>query len=164
MSSSKFPCCLEEVKDGLKKRLSGLGPDFILEFPDQKSEFTSIEIAIGGKSANHGRLYVYFMVIEYCQKSFLSIVLHFVDIRHGLHECKKEFSVVRRRHVVLGVIDEFPKSGMEKTQRQCRGASIGPITWYAPILVLSVKKLLRIPTSRRSFDLALAAEFLPGLT
>ena len=65
MLSSKFPCCLEGVKDGLKKRLSGLGPDFILEFPDQKSEFTSRKIAIGGKSANHHRLYGYFMVIEY---------------------------------------------------------------------------------------------------
>ena len=53
------------------------------------------------------------MVIEYGQKSFPSTVLHFVYIRHSLYECKKELNVVRRRQVVLGVIDVFPKNRME---------------------------------------------------
>ena len=141
-----FPGCFEEVEDGLKKRLSGLGSDFILEFCDQKSETTSREIAIGGKSANPRRLYGYVMVIEYGQKSIFSTILQIVDIHHGLHECKKELNVVRRRHVVLGVIDKFPKNGMEKTQRQRRGATVGPITWYVPIgLDLSAEERLRIP-------------------
>ena len=61
------------------------------------------------------------MFLEYAQNSIPSIILRFVDIRHGLYECKKEQSIVRRRHIVLGVINEFPKNGMEQTQRQCCG-------------------------------------------
>ena len=116
--ASTANCQWQEVEDGLEKGLSGLGPDFILEFRDQKSETTKREIAISGKSANHRRLYWYFMVIEYGQKNFFSTVLQFVDIRHGLHKWKKELNVVRLWHEVLSVIEEFPKNGMEKTQRQ----------------------------------------------
>jgi hypothetical protein len=35
------PRGLEVVKDGLEKRLSCLGADFIFEFGDQKSEFSN---------------------------------------------------------------------------------------------------------------------------
>ena len=102
------------------------------------------------------------MVIEYGQKSLPSSVLHFVDIRHGLHECEKELNAVRRRHMVLSVINKFPKNGMEQTQRQCSGETVGPITWYVSVgLILSVEERLRFPTIRRSFRLSLAAEFLP---
>ena len=101
------------------------------------------------------------MVIEYAQEGVPSTVLRFIDIRHSLHECKKELNVVRCWHVVLGVIDVFPKYGMEQTQWQCRGVTVGPITWNVFIdLVLSAEENLRIPTIRRSFTLSLAAEFL----
>lgn len=102
---------------------------------------------------------------EYTQNGIPSIVLHFVDIRHGLHEFKKKRNIVRRRHIVLGVINEFPKNGMEQTQRQCRGETVGPIAWNVLIgLVLSEEEILRFPTIRRSLRLSLAAEFLPVLT
>ena len=105
------------------------------------------------------------MVLEYAQNSIPSTVLHFVDIRHGLHECKKERNVVRRRHIVLSVINEVPKNGMEQTQRQCRGETVGPITWNVLIgLVLSGEEILRFPTIRRSVRLSLGAEFIPVLT
>jgi hypothetical protein len=41
MLTGKFPRCLEVVEDGLKKQLSGRGPDFVLEFENRKSEFTA---------------------------------------------------------------------------------------------------------------------------
>ena len=102
------------------------------------------------------------MVIKYGQNSFPLIALPFVDIRHSLHECEKELNVVRRRHTVVGVIDIFPKNGMEETQRQRYGATKGPITWYVSVgVILSVEERLRFPTIRRRFSLSLAAEFLP---
>ena len=59
------------------------------------------------------------MVIEYSRKSSLSTILHVIDINHSLHKCKRELNVVRHRHVVLSIINVFPKCG----------ATIGPITW-----------------------------------
>ena len=104
------------------------------------------------------------MILEYPQNSILSTVLQFVDIRHGLHKFKKEQNIVRRQHIVLGVINEFPKNGMEQTQRQCCGESIGPITWNVLIrLALSWEEIFRFPTSRRSFRHSIGAEFLPAL-
>ena len=41
MLTGKFTRCLEVVEDGLKKRLSALGPDLVLEFGNHKSEFTA---------------------------------------------------------------------------------------------------------------------------
>ena len=78
-------------------------------------------MAICAEFTNRRPLYVHPMFLEYAQNSISSIILRFVDIRHGLYECKKEQSIVRRRHIVLGVINEFPKNGMEQTQRQCCG-------------------------------------------
>ena len=105
------------------------------------------------------------MFLENVQNSNLSTVLPFIDIRHGLHEFKKERNIVRRWHIVLGIINKFPKDGMEQTQRQCRGETVGSITWNLLIeLVLSGEEILRFPTIRRSFRLSLAAEFLPALT
>ena len=57
MLSGKFPRGLKEIEDSLKKWLSSRGPNFILEFSDQKSVFTNGQIAICGESANHRRLY-----------------------------------------------------------------------------------------------------------
>ena len=105
------------------------------------------------------------MVLEYAQNSIPSIVLQFVDIRHGPHEFKNKRNVVRHRHIVLSIINEFPKNGMEQTQRQCRGETVGPITWNVLIgIVLSGEKILRFPTIRRSIRLSLGAEFIPVLT
>ena len=105
------------------------------------------------------------MIIKYVQEGVPSTVLCFIDIHHSLHEYKKELNVVRRWNVVLRVVDVFPKYGMEQTQWQCRGVTIGPITWNVFLnLILFAEERLRIPPIRRSFTFSLAAEFLSILT
>lgn len=71
-----------------------------------------------------------------------------IGIHHILHKFKTELNVIRRQHIVLGVIDVFPKySGIEQTsQWQCCGATVGPITCTIFIgLALSASKHFRLP-------------------
>jgi hypothetical protein len=55
---------------------------------------------------------VYFVFIEYSQKSLLSPPLRFVDIRHDLHKVEKEFDIVRQRCVVIAIVEELSENGM----------------------------------------------------
>jgi len=155
MLTGKFLHCLKVVEDGLTKRLSGCGPDFVLEFENRKSEFAALQIDIYAEFTNRRRLYVHLMVLGYAQNGIPSTVLHFVDIRHGLHECKKERNIVRHRQIVLDRADSAAMPWGDCRADYMEFFDWGCIVWGGKFEVSHHSKELQT---------CACAEFIPVLT